>query len=47
MKIECLLNSVLSNLISRFMTADVKNFYLNTPLDVTEYIMITVNMIPS
>ena len=31
--IKCLLNSMLSKLRARFMTADVKNLYLNTPLD--------------
>ena len=29
------------------MTADVKNFYLNTPLDRPKYIRIAVNMIPA
>ena len=43
--IKCLLNSVLSNLRARFMTTDVKNFYLNTPLDKPEYMRISMNMI--
>ena len=30
--IKCILNSMLSKLTVRFMTADVRNFYLNTPL---------------
>ena len=29
------------------MTADVKNFYINTTLDIPEYMRITVNMIPA
>ena len=28
------------------MTEDVNNFYLNTPLDIPEYMRIEVNMIP-
>ena len=30
----------------KFMTADVKNFYLNTPMDPPEYIKIPVKHIP-
>ena len=44
--IKCLLNSLLSKLRAQFMTANVKNFYLNTPLDRPEYMSIAVNMIP-
>ena len=29
------------------MTADVKKFYINIPLDRPEYLMISVNMIPA
>jgi hypothetical protein len=37
MTIKCLLNSVVSKVKGKFMTADVKNFYLNTPMDRPEY----------
>ena len=30
--IKLLLNSVVSSIYAKFMTADVKNFYLNTPM---------------
>ena len=41
------MNSVLSNMRAQFMKADVKNFYLNTPLDIPEYMMIVVKIIPA
>ena len=31
--IKLLLNSVVSSIWAKFMTEDVKNFYLNTPMD--------------
>ena len=31
--IKLLLNSVVSSVCAKFMTSDVKNFYLNTPMD--------------
>ena len=34
--IKLLLNSVISSIWAKFMTADVKNFYLNTPMEEPE-----------
>jgi hypothetical protein len=44
--IKCLLNSVVSTKNGRFATADVKNFYLNTPMARPEYMKIKVEFIP-
>ena len=44
--INLLFKSVLSKFRSQFMTACMKKFYLNTPLDILEYMRIVVNMIP-
>jgi hypothetical protein len=44
--IKCLLNSVLSRSKARFMTGDVKNFYLNTPMERPEYMRIPIHLIP-
>jgi hypothetical protein len=44
--IKLLLNSVVSKQNGHFMTADVNNFYLNTPLECPEYMRIPVELIP-
>jgi hypothetical protein len=44
--IKLLLNSVVSKPTARFMTADVKTFYLNTPLERPEYMRIPIKLIP-
>ena len=44
--INLLLNSVVSSAGTKFVTADVKNFYLNTPIDETKYMHIPVKLIP-
>jgi hypothetical protein len=44
--ITLLLNSVVSKPTAKFMTADVKNFYLNTPLKRPEYMRIPVKLVP-
>ena len=44
--IKLLFNSVVSSTGDKFMTADVKNFYLNTPMDEIEYMKILVRLIP-
>jgi hypothetical protein len=44
--IKCLLNSVVSKQKGRFMTADVKNVYLNTSMDRPEYMRISIKNIP-
>jgi len=43
---KILLNSVLSTPESLFMTMDIKDFYLNTPMSRSEYMFIPVNLIP-
>ena len=43
---KILFNSVISTKDSKLMTLDVKNFYLNTPMDRYEYIKIPRDMIP-
>jgi hypothetical protein len=44
--IKVLPNSVISKPTSHFMTAGVKNFYVNTPLEQPEYTHIPVKLIP-
>ena len=44
--IKCLLNSVISTLDARFMTMDIKDFYLNNPMEWYEYMRIPVKDIP-
>jgi hypothetical protein len=46
MTIKLLLNSVVSKPNGRFMTVDVKNFYLSTPLEHPEYMRIPIKLIP-
>ena len=41
-----LLNSVISTLLAKFMTIDIKNMYLNTRLDRFEYMCIPVDLVP-
>ena len=43
---KMLLNSVLSTEGARFMTIDIKIFYLGTPMDIYEYMKIRLDMIP-
>jgi hypothetical protein len=43
---KCLFNSVISTPDAEFMTIDVKDFYLNTPMSEFEYIRIPVTTIP-
>ena len=43
--IKLLLNSVIYLAGARFMTADVKNFYLNTPMKDPEYMRIPIKII--
>ena len=39
-------NSVISTDWARYMTADIKNFYLETPLDRPEYMKMPLSLIP-
>jgi hypothetical protein len=43
---KILFNSVLSDRNSKFMGMDLKNFYLNTPLDRYEYMRLPIDIIP-
>ena len=43
---KILFNSVISTKNARFMTGDIKNFYLNTPLKRKEYIKLRLADIP-
>ena len=43
---KILFNSVLSTPKARFMTGDVKDFYLMTPMERKEYMRIPINIIP-
>jgi Reverse transcriptase (RNA-dependent DNA polymerase) len=44
--IKILLNSVVSTPGAKFCTADITNFYLNTPMEREEYVRIAINLIP-
>ena len=43
--IKILINSVISTRLAKFMTIDIKNMYLHTPLDRFEYIPIPVHLV--
>ncbi|KAL7477514.1 hypothetical protein ACHAW6_003322 [Cyclotella cf. meneghiniana] len=43
---KILFNSVISTTATRFMTMDISNFYLNTPLKCPEYIRMKLTVIP-
>ena len=45
--IKILLNAVVSDPQARFMTADIKDFYLGTPLPQPEYMRIQLNHLPA
>jgi hypothetical protein len=44
--VKLVINSTLSMPGARYMTADLSNFYLNTPLDQPEYARIQISIIP-
>ena len=44
--IKLLLNIVVSTPNARFITLDIKNFYLNTEMEIPEYMNIQINLIP-
>ena len=44
--IKILLNQVISTLGAKFMTADIKHFYLKMPLKRYEYVRLKLNNIP-
>jgi hypothetical protein len=43
---KCLWNSTISTTDARYMCADVKKLYLNTPLDRPEYMRLPLSLIP-
>ena len=43
---KILFNSVLSTPGAKFLTMDIKNYYLNTPMDMPEYMKIHISLIP-
>lgn len=43
---KLLFNSVLSTTNAKFFCADISNFYLNTPLDIYEYMRLPLDIIP-
>ena len=45
--IKLLINSVLSRKSAKFFTFDIKNFYLQTPLDRSEYVCIKLSNTPT
>ena len=42
---KCLFNSVVSTPVAKFMTTDVKDFYLNTPMERYEYMRPPISLI--
>ena len=44
---KCLINSVLSTQNAKFMTADIRDFYLNTPMSRYEYMKLPIDVIPN
>jgi hypothetical protein len=43
---KLLLNSVISTPAAQFMTGNLKEFYLGTPMDRYEYMQVPIHMIP-
>jgi hypothetical protein len=44
--VKCLLNSVVSTPDAKFMTLDISDFYLNTPMERYKYMRIPLTAIP-
>jgi hypothetical protein len=44
--VKILLHSKISTPNARFMTMDIKDFYLNTPMDIYEYIKVPLSLFP-
>jgi hypothetical protein len=44
--VKVFFNSIISTPNARFMTADLKDFYLKTPMEEFEYMRIPVSIIP-
>eukprot|EP00804_Cyclotella_cryptica_P024318 CCRYP_015306-RA/>CCRYP_015306-RA protein AED:0.36 eAED:0.36 QI:0/-1/0/1/-1/1/1/0/360 len=45
--VKILLNSIISTVNAKFMTIDIKDFYLNTPMERLEYMRLKLSDIPS
>eukprot|EP00804_Cyclotella_cryptica_P029865 CCRYP_010777-RA/>CCRYP_010777-RA protein AED:0.22 eAED:0.28 QI:0/0/0/1/1/1/4/0/696 len=45
--VKILLNSVISTVNAKFMTIDIKDFYLNTPMERPEYMQLKLSDIPT
>ena len=45
--VKLLLNRVISTPNAKCMTLDIKNFYLNTPMERYEYMRLKVNQLPA
>ena len=45
-KVKLLLNSVISTKGAKFMSTDIKNFYLNTPMARYEYMRLKISELP-
>jgi hypothetical protein len=43
---KILINSVISNLVAKFLVIDINNFYFNTPLGRFEYMVINLSSLP-
>ena len=44
--VKLLLNSVISTPDAKFMTIDIKDFYLNTPMDRFKYMKLKLSDLP-
>ena len=44
---QIVLNSVISTPNAKFMTLDIKNFYLNTPMEKYEYLRLKLDQLPA
>ena len=44
--VKLLLSSVISSLGAKFLTIDIKNFYLNTPMERFEYMRLKLSNLP-
>jgi hypothetical protein len=45
--VKILLNSTISTTNARFMSMDIKDFYLNTLMDIYEYIKVPFSLFPT
>jgi hypothetical protein len=43
---KCLINSIIYTQGAKMACGDIKNFYLNTPMECPEYMRIPLNLLP-